>query len=127
MDELADAEKILIERCENGWIATITLDNSNYTEKKVFEYFDNNYDDQLPTLVDLLSTISTRIGPYPKDATQKLSIKIQPIAIIKPSELTEEEQREADEIAKIDADSELSPEEVTAIENLGPIDNQATE
>lgn len=73
----ADAEKILIERCVNGWLVAVSVDDGSGTvEKMVFEYFDRDYDNQLPALCDVLKTVAKRIGPYTKSLGDKVEKEI---------------------------------------------------
>ena len=65
MDQIADAEKVIIEKCKNGWVVSLFLENEAEPEKHVFEYFDSDHDDQLPALVDLLRMTAQRVGPFP--------------------------------------------------------------
>ena len=80
--EVADAERILVERCANGWLVTVSVDDGDGTiEKVVFEYFDKSHDDQLPALCDVLKTVAKRIGPFTNTlgdrAEKEISIEIK--------------------------------------------------
>lgn len=66
MENISDAEKILIEKCANGWMTTVFIEEGDGRfEKVLFECPDMDHDGQIPVLADLLGFVSKRIGPYP--------------------------------------------------------------
>lgn len=66
IQEKSEANKVLIERFENGWMVTIKTDG--FSEKRLFEETSDDFADKLAVFKVLLEYVEHNIGPYKRDS-----------------------------------------------------------